>query len=468
MTPSFFGRATELAELAAAWTGPRSAFIPICGRRRTGKSRLIVEFAVGKPAIYHVGKQGPAPLQRREFLQLAAVTLDEPLLAQVPVETWAEAFRLVDERWQGPGKLLIALDEFQWTTESSPELPSVIQEAWDRRWQKSGKIMLILCGSYLGFMEREVLGKKSPLFGRRTAQLLLRPFGFRESAAFHPGWSHADHAQAYFVCGGLPAYLECFDRDRSIEQNLAANFFRDSAALAREPEFLLREELRDVANYHGVLHAMAALGETTNGGIARAAGLGDRALPYYLGTLMELGYVRRRHPLHGATNTARETRYAIADPLLRFWFRFVYPNLSRIPVLGPERSVRELVRPHFDAFCGEAFERLCREAIPLLHAAETITATTTIGEFWAKDVQIDTVALRDDGVIELGECKWGAVRSPAALRAELATKTPSFPNRRAATVRLRYFTRDRVRPPIAVSGAPHETWHHLAALYAGG
>jgi len=134
MTPSFFGRATELAELAAAWTGPRSAFIPIYGRRRTGKSRLIVEFAVGKPAIYHVGKQGPAPLQRREFLQLAAVTLDEPLLAQVPVETWAEAFRLVDERWQGPGKLLIALDEFQCTTESSPELPSVIQEAWDRRW----------------------------------------------------------------------------------------------------------------------------------------------------------------------------------------------------------------------------------------------------------------------------------------------------------------------------------------------
>lgn len=242
MTPSFVGRATELAELAGAWTGPRSAFIPIYGRRRTGKSRLIVEFAVGKPAIYHVGKQGPAPLQRREFLQLAAVTLDEPLLAQVPVETWAEAFRLVDERWKGPGKLLIALDEFQWTTESSPELPSVIQEAWDRRWQKSGKIMLILCGSYLGFMEREVLGKKSPLFGRRTAQLLLRPFGFRESAAFHPGWSHADHAQAYFVCGGLPAYLECFDRDRSIEQNLAANF---SARAPRWPGNLSFSSARD-------------------------------------------------------------------------------------------------------------------------------------------------------------------------------------------------------------------------------
>ncbi|MSU47556.1 MAG: hypothetical protein EXS37_00410, partial [Opitutus sp.] len=133
MTPSFFGRTAELAGLAEAWAAPRSAFIPIYGRRRTGKSRLIVEFAADKPAIFHVGKQAPAPLQRAEFMQLAAVALKEPLLAQVPVESWAQAFRLVEERWKGRGKLLIALDEFQWTTESSPELPSVLQEAWDRR-----------------------------------------------------------------------------------------------------------------------------------------------------------------------------------------------------------------------------------------------------------------------------------------------------------------------------------------------
>lgn len=462
---SFVGRAPELAALTEAWKSDRSAFVPIYGRRRTGKSRLIVEFAAARPAIYHVGKQAPAALQRAEFMQLAAAALDEPLLGQVPVESWAQAFRLVEERWRKPGKLLLALDEFQWTTESSPELPSVLQEAWDRRWQKSGRIMLILCGSYLGFMEREVLGKKSPLFGRRTAQILLRPFGFREAAAFHPGWSHTDHAQAHFVCGGLPAYLECFARNASIEQNLAANFFRENGPLAREPEFLLREELRDVANYHAILHAMAAQGETTNSGIARAAGLGDRALHYYLSTLMELGYVRRRHPLHGAAPTARETRYAVGDPLLRFWFRFVYPNLSRIPVLGPERAVRELVRPGWEAFCGEAFERLCREALPRLHAAEKVGAPASIGEFWAKDVQVDVVSIRDDHRVELGECKWGPVRSAAALRAELAAKLPAFPNRRAATLRLRFFTRERVRPPAPAAAGPPETWHHLAELY---
>jgi len=119
---SFVGRSTEIAALDEAWRGEKSAFLPIYGRRRTGKSRLIVEFAEGKPAIYHVGKKAPAALQRAEFLQLAAVALGEPLLAQVTAETWAQAFRLVEDRWKGPGKLLLALDEFQWTTESSPEL----------------------------------------------------------------------------------------------------------------------------------------------------------------------------------------------------------------------------------------------------------------------------------------------------------------------------------------------------------
>ena len=78
--------------------------------------------------------------------------------------------------------MVLVLDEFQWTAWASPELPSVLQDLWDRRWRSDGKMLLILCGSYVGFMEREVLGRKSPLFGRRTGQILLRPFGYREAA----------------------------------------------------------------------------------------------------------------------------------------------------------------------------------------------------------------------------------------------------------------------------------------------
>lgn len=104
---------------------------------------------------------------------------------------------------------MLVLDEFQWTVEASPELPSVLQHLWDRRWKDGNDVMLVLCGSYVGFMEREVLGKKSPLFGRRTAQIFLQPFGYEEAARFHPACSLVDRAKIYFLCGPGSATGAC-------------------------------------------------------------------------------------------------------------------------------------------------------------------------------------------------------------------------------------------------------------------
>ncbi len=461
MNTEFVARRKELAALERAWKAEGGALWPIYGRRRVGKSELIVQFMRGKRGLYYVGKQAPGALQIREFLEAAAGALREPLLATYPAADWSAALQVVEERWKGPGKFILALDEFQWMAASSPELPSVIQERWDRRW-KSGKLMLILCGSYLGFMEREVLGKKSPLFGRRTGQLLLKPFSYAEAAQFHPRWSRLEQARAWFICGGLPFYLRCFSPALSVEQNVAAAMFNELGPLFREPEFLLHEELREVSNYHSILMALAA-GRVTNSALSQATGIGDRALHFYLTTLMELGYVQRRYPLTGTPPSARQVRYSLEDPLLRFWFRFVFPHTSQIALLGPERAVQQLVRPELDAFFGHAFERLCREALPALHAREGISAACEVGEYWDKETQIDVVGLRQDGWTELCECKWSTVRSAAALRSELAARLHRFPNRRNATLATRFFTRAPVK--VTVAKGANERWHSLDDLY---
>ena len=461
MSIEFVGRQRELAVLEQAWKSEGGAFIPVYGRRRVGKSELLVKFMTGKPALYVTGKVAPAELQIREFLRAAATALAEPLLAGHPAPDWPAALRLVEERWKGSGKLIIALDEFQWLAAASPELPSVLQECWDRRWRQ-GRIMLILCGSYIGFMEREVLGRNSPLFGRRTAQILLRPFGYREAGEFHHHWSRPNRAAAYFICGGLPFYLRCFSPSLSIEQNLATAVFDELGLLFREPEFLLREELREVSTYNAILLALAT-GSPTNSDISRTTGIGDRALHYYLSTLVELGYVQRRYPLTGAPPTARQVRYSLEDPLLRFWFRFVYPNLSLITRLGAASAVRELVLPELESYFGHGFERLCREALPALYAREGVRAGFEVGEYWDKDTQIDVVGLRQDNWTDLGECKWGQVNSRNALRADLRERLPRFPNRRQATVGLRFFTRQRMR--VTPDASTHERWHCLDDLY---
>ena len=218
--PMFIGRQKELSVLENAYTGKQSALIPVYGRRRVGKSELILKFLGHKPCIYYLGKMAPATLQIREFLQEAARALDEPLLSSLSANSWSEVFAAVSSKCKSRAKFVIALDEFQWMVGASPELPSVIQEYWDRHWKNSGNIVFILCGSYIGFMERKVLGRKSPLFGRRTAQILLRPFSYLEAAEFHRRWSLLNRALVYFICGGIPLYLRFFNQAYSVERNI--------------------------------------------------------------------------------------------------------------------------------------------------------------------------------------------------------------------------------------------------------
>ena len=458
----FVGRVHELDLLAKALRSPRSEFIPIYGRRRVGKSELILRFLADRPGVYFLGRQAPAVLQVREFLGESARALDMPLLASLRVSSWDEALRTVVEQWgkAHPGaKLIVALDEFQWTAASSPGLVSDLQRCWDRHWKDACNIVLVLCGSYLGFMEREVLGSRSPLFGRRTAQIHLQPFGYREASLFHPRWSLADQAKAYFLVGGLPQYLLCLDDSRSIEQNIRRELLEEFAPLFHEPTFLLRAELREIAPYQAILFAVAS-GRSTVREIGAATELPERNLHYYLQQLVQLGYLARRYPLESRRPSRRTLRFVMDEPLLRFWFRFLFPNLSLLRSGGADLAFAERIAPSLDAWFGHGFERLCREALPVLYRQEGVTAGFEIGEFWSPKTQIDVVGLREDGWTDLGECKWGTVRSPRALESELEGKVADYPNSRGASVGRRYFVRRK--PP---SRARDDRWHSLEDLY---
>jgi hypothetical protein len=461
----FIGRRSELQVLEQAHASADSAFIPIYGCRRIGKSELILRFLEGRRGLYFLGKTAPAALQLREFLGEAARALEEPLLASFSAAGWKEALQAVVDRWKGRGKLVLVLDEFQWMCGASPELPSVIQELWDRHWNRTGKVLLILCGSFVGFMERAVLGRSSPLFGRRTAQIHLKQFGYREAAEFLPSWSRTNQALAYFLVGGVPLYLRALDPKVSIATNIEEHLLTEYSPLFREPEFLLREELREVENYYAVLLAIAA-GHGTARAISQRAGLPEQSLPYYVEQLIQLGYVARRHPLTGARPMRRHVRYDLEDALLRFWFRFVFPNVSSLQQMGPKRAFRERIRPELEAYAGTCFERLCREALPRIYEREGVSAAFQIGEYWDKTVQVDVVGLREDGWTDLGECKWGSVRSYGEVLAELRTRTSRFPNPRGATIGHRLFLRRGAKALPPERKGDLVRWHTLDDLYA--
>ncbi len=437
---AFVGRTAELETLNHAYHASSSGFLPIYGRRRVGKTELLVHFTKNKPSVFFHGKEASTNFQIREFLEIAADVLEEPLLAELGDVGWKKALQYVVARAPEKQKFVLVLDEFQWIAAASPELPSIIQELWDREWKRSHKVLLILCGSYIGFMEREVLGKKSPLFGRRTGQILLQPFGFREAAAFHPNYSLADQARVWALCGGIPYYLSLFDRRQSVSSNIQALFLTPHAPLYREADFLIREELREVERYHALLMALAG-GAQAAKTLAQQTGIPHGNIAYYLNVLIELGYVTKRYPLTSRRPSVQSVRYALMDPLLRFWFRFGFPQLSKFVTLKPPQAYDKAIKPHIESYYGERFEALCREALPQLYLHWGIDAAHEIGEYWDKQVQIDLVSVRDDGWIDLGECKWGTIRSWSAVIRESKDKLAAYPNPDGHTLAPILFTR---------------------------
>jgi uncharacterized protein len=458
----FVGRERELEALEKQYALPGSNLIPIYGRRRVGKSELILHFKGDRPGIYFVGKQAPTSLQIQEFLTIAADSLQVPLLGRSAMADWKTALSETVRAWIKPRKLLLVLDEFQWIVEQDRSLPSVLQELWDREWQHTGKVMLILAGSYVSFMEREVLGSRQPLGGRRTAQIQLQPFKFAESAKFHPGYSREDQARVYFITGGVPLYLLAFKENLSVAQNICGTFLNEFAPLSREPEFLLREELQGLQKFQAVLDALA-VGRQSLRDIGQALGLDPRAITYQLGTLMEIGYVEREFPLTQRKPSAKDVRYSLKDALLRFWYRFVFPNLSRIRE-NPSAAFHTLIAPQLDSFYGACFERLSREALAQLYLEEAPQAAAQVGEYWSnKELQIDVVGIRSDNWIDLGECKWGTITSVPALVSELEVKVAKYPNPSNATLGRLLFT----RRPLAIekSGLRHFSLEDMFGLF---
>lgn len=257
--------------------------------------------------------------------------------------------------------------------------------------------------------------------------------------------------------------MKRFDQCRSIETNIVTEILDEFDPLRREPDFLLREELREVEKYTAVLMAISS-GSASAQSIAAHTGMGERGPHYYLEQLVGLGYVRRRYPLTGKPTTARSVRFSLDDPLLRLWFRFVFPNMTVIAQMGPERAFADRIRPEIDAFFGHAFKDLCREALPSLYARERVTSAYELGEYWDKSSQIDVVGLRADGLTDLAECKWRSRVNRAQIAAELIAKAAPYPNERGASIQLRVFTRDAIGD-FTRTGDPAIRWHSLAELY---
>lgn len=366
---SFIGRDRELSVLEELADSGRPEFFVLYGRRRVGKTELLQRFCQRRRAVYFLAAQVRDKDNLAAFRRTLREALDDPLLDGVEFADWSAALGYAAQRAREE-RLVVVLDEFPYLCEANPGVPSLLQRFWDTQG-KHGQLMLVLCGSQVSFMEREVLAERSPLFGRRTAQRRLEPLAPSSALQFFADWSLTERVQAYGILGGMPAYLQRFDTDLDLEKNLQREVLRPEGYLFDEVAFLLRTELNTPATYNSILHAVARGAEKV-GDVALSVGIDSTTANKYLHVLRELGLVERQVPLTDPDPLrSRKGVYRIGDRFLAFHFRHVQPHLSLIQTGQGRRIYREHIAPdlprlyaeglveclleHLRTKCGELF-----------------------------------------------------------------------------------------------------------------
>lgn len=401
----FINREGELNHLDQCYRSDQAQLFILYGRRRVGKTELLRAFCEGKPHIFFIATLSSDQDQLATFSQAVWEFNRGQAAEGFTFPSWEAAFRALADL---PDRPIVVLDEFTYLITGNKAIPSILQKVWDETLRHT-QLLLILCGSYVGMMEREIMGYQAPLYGRRTGSYLLQPLEIPAAAAFFPSYSPTEQIEAWAVLGGMPHYLRTFSDSTDIFVNIRTHILDGHGSLYDEPRLLLMEELREPRNYFSILRAIAH-GHTRLNEITQSAGMGDtRATSRYLDILQEMRVVRRAIPTsESRPHKSRKGLYQITDPFLRFWFRFVHPHRAALDLGLADAVLEQRVRPAFDQFVSYAFEDAAREYVARLARAGRLPfLPERIGAWWTRHAEIDVVAISEaEGAMLVGECKW--------------------------------------------------------------
>lgn len=425
MRPALVDREAELAELRRLADRREPVLALLYGRRRVGKTYLLDYAWRGRRHFYFLAADTTAELNRQELLrELRGVVGDSIDTDPANYPSWRTVFRLLaDLATDEP--LVVVLDEFQYLMAKDDDIVSHLVAVWDREL-RGRPLMLVLCGSEVATMERLEAGD-SPLYGRWTWAARLRPFDYYDAAAMVPERDTREAALVYGIFGGTPRFLTTIQPGEALADRVVESVLSPRGEVHLQLDRIIEQEkgIREPAEYRALLAAIAA-GQTELEKIVQTTGLGDRANAVRrVAVLEKLELIERERNFDAHEKAAWQHR--IADPAVRFWYRFVQPNRSRLETGGPAstRQVwRRRVEPLLNDYMGKVFERICREAFVRHHDAWELPGPSTWARWEGKDrnrrpIELDCVARLDDGRILTGEVKWSSRAVDADVHADL-------------------------------------------------
>jgi len=404
----FVNREQELDFLNRKYAENSPQMIVLYGKRRIGKTEIIKKFMEDKEGVYILCTNDSEQENIKEMKNKFASLTGKNYFRDINPSSFYELFQYLSEE-MGTKKAVIAIDEFPYLIELNRGVVSVFQKICDELLVKNN-IFLILCGSSMGMMETEVLGYKSPLYGRRTGEWKVSPMSFQHMNSFFKNYEKTDLFRIWAICGGVPYFLRKLDSSLSVEENIREKILKKGEVLYNEPRILMREEFREPKVYTLILKYLS-LGYNKQGEISSVTGIEKGNLSKYLSVLQNLHFIEHVLPL----GRRKGGIYEINDPFFRFWFRFVYPNMSDLE-MGLVDVVYSRISSQINAYYGKQFERLVIEEMKSGRRPQPFPFTD-VRPWWHKENEIDAVAINHETKqILFSECKWKTLSSRDARR----------------------------------------------------
>lgn len=419
----FVNRQAELALLDEMQQEPGAQLVMVYGRRRVGKTTLITHWAAqsGLPFLYWVAKQDPRELLIANLAQ-TIYTWQHGANAELQIfsRDWEAIFRMLAQAI-GDRRAIVILDELPYVLQQDAGFASHLQAAWDHLF-KDSQVLLFLSGSHIGMLT-ELTKYRAPLYGRLTAQFPLYPLAYGQTHHFLPRYDVYKRLAVYAILGGIPAYLERWRDQESIQANVQRLFLHRTGWFRHEPMVLISDlTRRETVNYEAILKVIAQ-GYHQRDEIATNSAIPTTHLTPYLSRLLELQFIERRIPATipiAQMKTSRQARYHLRDPFLRFYYRFIDPNVHLIDG-GLATHLWHTIEAQLRPFVATLFEALCREWV-LKQAQQNKLpfAPENIGSHWSATSQVDVMAISwPDKQLLLGECKWSDQAVDRSVIAEL-------------------------------------------------
>lgn len=399
----FVNRKKELKQLEELYSksSTEAQFLVLYGKRRVGKTELVKKFLEKKSGLYFLATHVSAREQLNSATELFAEYFKDEYISRTSMTNWQSLFKYIGQKLDNLDKpLVLVFDEFPYMAEGEPAISSLFQYGWDEVL-KHKKVFLIIMGSSINMMYKYTLQYSAPLYGRRSAAILLEPFDFAQSAefltAYNPGknYSFEDLFSCYALVGGIPAYLRQLNPSKTLEANLIENILPKDKYLNIEPELLLTEEFNEPQTYLTILKAIG-LGRTKSSEIANSLGIDASKLNYYFSQLLTLRLIIREVPVtESNSENSKKSYYSIADPFLRLYFSLMFTNKSQIEA----GDLSELVKNKKDIvtkLIAKSYEDISIELIKCAIEAKQLPVFHSFGREWGKDFEIDLVGLNKE------------------------------------------------------------------------